>query len=128
MKEKDYKKELVKVAESEVLKDQYMQNVGQKAVVERHDATGESIDQLRACLAELGDELGKRGIAPKGMQYVGSLSTHVFHSEILKVTAFVNLNNMKALSFGQADAACREMNNKVKEYWGQRRQKLRSGF
>lgn len=128
MSDREFKKKIVDAANAEVIKDQFIQNVGHKAVVERMDAEGASIDQLRSCLADMGEALSERGIAPKGMKYIGSLSVHVFHSEILAQSAFVNLNNMRKLTFGQADAACREMNNKVKEFHGLKRQKLRSGF
>lgn len=128
MSDKDIKKKIVEQATNDVLIDKFVQDVGHKARVDRMDAQGESIDQLRVCLADLGDELSRRKIAPAGMKYIGSLSVHVYYSEILQQAAFVNLNNMKELPFGVADAACREMNNKVKEYHGMKRQKLRSGF
>lgn len=128
MSEREYRKKLAEEVTSEVLTDKFIQDIGQKAIVERTDAQGELLDILRREVAEIGEAMSKHGVAPKGMKYEGSLTVHIYTSEILNQAAFVSLNNMSKLHYALADAACREMNQKVKEYWGLRRQKLRSKF
>ena len=62
------------------------------------------------------------------MDYVGSLSVHVYKSEILRTAAFATVSNLEGLTFDLADGALRELTGTTLVYYGRSRQKLRSGF
>lgn len=120
----------VREATNELQKDQFIQDLGQKAIVERSPIENDQyFDNLRAVLNDLGQDISTVGKAPKGMQYRGSLSVHVYSSTILNSAAFVTLNNLKTLDGAMADAALRELTgNVMQQFTGRRGQKLRSGF
>lgn len=128
MSDKEDRERLIKETTNEALTSQFIKQAGSKARVERTDLEGEHLDHLREVIEEVGKDLVETGIVPKGMEYLGSMTVHVYKSEIMKTAAFLSLNNMKDLHPSLADGALRELNGKVKEYYGQKRQKLRSGF
>jgi hypothetical protein len=112
----------------ELLTSRFIQELGQKARVERSSIQNEHMDQLREVLAEVGKNIQETGGAPKGMQYCGSLSIHVFKSEALKTAAFATLTNLGTMDFSLADGALRELTGSTLAQYGKNRQKLRSGF
>jgi len=126
--EKDIKKQLEKETANEILKDQFIQQVGSKAIVNRSDLENERTDRLREVLVEIGKDLLETGVAPKGMQYRGSLSIHIYASDILRTAAFVGLSETSELPGPLADAALRELTGSTMVKYGKKRQKLRSGF
>lgn len=113
---------------NEILKDRFIQDVGQKAVVQRESVQNEHMDQLRGVISDIGEDLLKIGVAPKGMKYEGSLCVHVYSSVILRQAAFVTTNNLGSLNHPLADAGLRDLNGWVTEHFQGKRQKLRSGF
>lgn len=120
---------LLRTVDNEILKDQFIQELGQKAIVKRTSVDqSEHTDQLRAVLSDIARDLQSIGQVPKGMQYRGSLSVHIFTSEILREGAFITLNNLEDLPLPLADAALRELNGSTKENYSKRRSKQRSGF
>lgn len=128
MSDKDEKKNLQKEVTNDLLTSQFVKDLGQKARVERTELRTEHTAQLREVLRDIGRDFERCGEVPKGMHYAGSLSVHVFTSEILRTAIFVNLTAQDGLTPDLADAAMRELNNGVRESFGLRRQKLRSGF
>ncbi len=129
MSEKEEREKLIKETTNEALTSRFIKETGGKgARVERSDLEGEHMDRLREVVNEIGENLLECGAVPKGMEYLGSMTVHVYKSEILKTAAFLSLNNLKSMHPSLADAALRELNGKVKEYHGKSRQKLRSGF
>lgn len=119
---------LIREVTNESLKSQFIADVGQKAKVERSNIVNEHMDKLREVLTDIGQNLEEIGATPKGMTYVGSLSVHVYISEILKTAAFATLSETKKMPAALADAALRELTGNTMERYAKRRQKLRSGF
>jgi len=128
MSTSDDRKKLQQGIDQEILKEKFMQDMGQKAVVDRTVIDGDHMDQLRGVLGDIALDLQKINAVPAGLKYSGSLSIHIFKSELLKTAAFATVNNMGVMSFDLADAGLRELNGSVKEAFGKARQKLRSGF
>ena len=108
--------------------DRFAQQLGTQARVERSDIENERMTELREVLAAIGRDLEAVGAVPKGMQYCGSLSVHVFKSEVLRTAAFATVNAKEKLDIALADGALRELTNATMESYGQKRKKLRSGF
>jgi len=103
--------------------------LGAKAIVEHHTiANDERMDQLREVLADIAKDLQAVKKAPPEMQYMGSFSVHVYASEILRMFAFVGVNNPTNCPYELADAALKKLRQDVNEHYKGRRQKLRSGF
>lgn len=130
-KEKDDREQLIKDVTNSQLTEQFIKDLGYKARVERSDVGDEyteHMEQLRSVIRDVGENLLEIGAVPKGMQYRGSLTVHVYTSEILRTAAFLNLFVWDKLDYNLADAAMREMNGKIKTSHGKSRQKLRSGF
>lgn len=118
----------VKAVTNELLLDKFVQDLGQKARVERSDIQNEHMDQLREVIADVGRNLTEVGAVPKGMEYVGSLSIHVFKSDLLKTAAFATVNVTKDMPAPLADGALRELTGSTMLHYGRSRKKLRSGF
>lgn len=121
-------KKISEAVTNEMLTDKFIQDLGQKARVERIDLANDRTENLRAVVKDIGQDLLDAGIAPKGMQYRGSLTVHVYSSTVLNAAAFLTLNHLGTLDGGMADGALRELNNTTKTQFGKSRQKLRSGF
>lgn len=127
-KDKDQREALIKGVDQEALKSKFIQDVGSKVRVERTKIDNAKMDQLREVLSEIGQNIVDVGAAPKGMDYLGSFSVHVYKSDILRTIAYVTLNADREITFDVADGAMRELNGNVQESHGRSRQKLRSGF
>lgn len=119
---------LIKEVTDAALTTKFTSEVGQKARVERTEISNPHMDQLRDVLREIGRNLSEVGAAPKGMQYVGSLSVHVYKAETMKMAAFATLNAGEKMTFDLADGALRELTGATRVAYGKNRQKLRSGF
>ncbi len=128
MSEKDEREQMIRGVTNELLTEKFTQDLGSKARVERHDLQNEHMDALRGVIGDVGRDLEKIGAVPKGMEYVGSLSVHVYKSEILRTAAFATVSNLEGLSFDLADGALRELTGTTLVHYGRGRQKLRSGF
>lgn len=128
MSTSDDRKKMQQGLDQEILKEKFIQDLGQKAIVERTIIDGEHMDQLRQVLGDVAADLQRIKAVPEGMKYSGSFSVHVFKSELLRTAAFATVNNLNGCPFDLADAAMRELNGSVKETFGKSRQKLRSGF
>jgi hypothetical protein len=113
---------------NELLTAKFTQELGQKARVERSSIENEHMNQLREVISDVGRNLEEIGAVPKGMQYVGSLSVHIYKSEILRTAAFATVSETSALTFDLADAGLRELTGATLVSYGKTRKKLRSGF
>lgn len=114
---------------NEILKDKYTQDVGAKAVVERRVLeNSDRIEQLRAVVKDVACDLQEIGQTTKGLTYRGSLTVHVFTSELLRVTEFVPLTVTGDLPPVLGDAALHALRNSYLSDTGRRLQKKRSGF
>lgn len=118
----------IRAVTDDLLISKFTQDLGQKARVERHDIVNEHMDQLRDVIADVGQNLSEIGAVPKGMEYVGSLSIHVYRSIALKTAAFATVNNMGRMDGSLADGALRELTGSTMLQFGKNRKKLRSGF
>ncbi len=119
---------LVKATTDMALTSKFIQDVGQKATVERSSIDNEYMDQLREVVADVGRDLLTIGAVPKGMQYCGSLCIHIYKSEILKTAAFATSSPVGSLTYDLADGGLRELTGSTMEQFGKTRAKLRSGF
>lgn len=129
MSSKENEKKLVKETMNDLLKSRYMQEVGQKARVDRSPIEqNEQTEQLREVLRDIGLNLAEIGVAPKGMKYLGSLSVHIYASEILRTSAFATVTETSELPGPLADAGLRELTRKTMLKYGKSPGKLRSGF
>ena len=113
---------------NDLLKSKFATEIGQKARVDRSSIQSEHMDQLREVLSDVGRDLSEKGVAPKGMEYMGSLSVHVYRSVILGQAAFVTLSATERLGPDLADGALRELTGTTMANYGRERKKLRSGF
>lgn len=123
--------ELEKKFTNKLLTDQFIKDLGSKAVVEHHNLEGDEKDytnQLREVLADVAADLQKGKIVSPGMDYLGSFSVHVYASELMRSFAFVGLNNPHKTTHPVADAAMRKLNEDVTEHFTGKRKRLRSGF
>lgn len=128
-KEKEIRNALAKEATDAALTSKFIQDIGQKAQVERVSVTDNpQANQLREVLAEIGENLQEVGIAPKGMTYRGTLSVQIYTAATLNMAAFVVHNNLGTLDGSLADGALRELTGGTMQVFGKRMQKLRSGF
>jgi len=110
-------------------KKDFDSQLGSKAIVEHHQIENDQYThQLREVLADMGDDLQKSGKVPKGMQYQGSFSVHVYASPILRTFAFAGVNNPGTCHGQLAEAAGMKLNQDIREYFHGKRQKKRSGF
>lgn len=126
MKKTDEKKLITEVTNN-LLTNKFQTEMGQKALVERSTIQNEHMDKLRGVIAEVGKNLEEVGAAPKGMTYVGSMSVHIYTSQILRAAAFVQLSELKLVDYNLADGAMREMRDGVLRYYGKATQRRRSG-
>lgn len=125
---KTFRDEAIRAVTDDLLTSRFTTELGQKARVERSEISGDHMDQLREVICDVGRNLSETGSIPRGMEYVGSLSIHIYKSEILKTAAFATVNSLGAVPFDLADGALRELTGSTLESYGKRRQKLRSGF
>lgn len=105
-------------------------DIGQKATVEHHEIeTTPEVSQLREVLSDIGRDLQRIGVAPKGMTYLGSFSVHVYGTESLKGNyAFVSLCEPGEVFFKLAEAAGMKLRGDIQKMFRGTMQKLRSGF
>lgn len=125
---KKNREQLIKDVTNEALKSKFSTEVGQKARVERSTVQSEQFDQLREVLRDVGQNIQDTGSAPKGMDYLGSLSVHIYVSTVLRTAAFVTLSATEKLPFELAEAGLHELRGTTLVDYGRRRQKKRSGF
>lgn len=128
MSEREDQKNFEKAVTNELLTSKFTADLGQKARVERHDLSGERQEQLREVLADIGRDLLATGQVPKGMTYRGSLSVHVYSSEIMKTAVFATVSKLDDMNSNLIDGALRELTGTTFEKIGRGRKKLRSGF
>jgi len=114
---------------NELLKDRYTQDIGQKAVVERRSLVNdERTAELRSVIEDVGRDLQTCGLVTQGLEYRGSLTVHVYTSEVLRVTEFAPLTVTGNLPPVLGDAALMNLRNSYLADTGRRMQKKRSGF
>lgn len=125
---KEIRDAIIRAETNEVQKSQFIQDLGQKAHVERGTIANEKTEQLRDVLKDIGRDLITVGAVPQGCDYIGSLSVHVYTIEALGSALFACLTVPGQMTSSLADGALRELNGSVKVMFGQARQTLRSGF
>lgn len=126
---KDNKRErAIRSVTDELLTQKFTTELGQKARVDRSSLQGEHMDQLRAVISDVGEDLLRVKAVPRGMTYCGSLCIHVYKSEVLRTAVFATTSNLGSMTFDLADGALRELTGSTMEQYGKSRQKLRSGF
>jgi enamine deaminase RidA (YjgF/YER057c/UK114 family) len=128
MSDRNEQKKFEKEVTNDLLRSKFTTELGQKARVERHDLANDRTEQLREVLADIGKDLQTVGEIPKGMQYRGSMSVHVFASDIMKTACFATINKLDDMNIGLVDGALRELTGSTFEKLGRGRKKLRSGF
>ena len=114
-------------AVAEHLKAKYADQMGQKVLIERHKIDGPRSEELREVLRDIGRDMQTQGIAREGTEWKGSLSIHVYWSELLQRMDFITLTAPDKLNLLVAEDACRELWGSVCEDFGVPRQKRRSG-
>jgi len=104
-------------------------DIGQKAIVEHHTIENDGYtSQLREVLVDMGRDLQASGKVPKGMEYQGSFSVHVYASTVLRTFAFAGINNPGTCHGQLAEAAGMKLNQDIREHYHGKRQVKRSGF
>lgn len=126
----DRDKRIIKELTNEALTSKFATELGQKAQVEHHAvANDERMDQLREVLRDVGRDFQTTAKVPKELTYMGSLSVHVFASEVMKGQfQFVGLNAYDKMPYLVADAALQKLRGDVTQVYVGNRQKKRSGF
>lgn len=104
-------------------------DIGQKAIVEHHSLGGsEVVAQLREVLVDSALDLQNKKVVHPELEYLGSLSVHVYASQALRQFSFVGITNPHKMTHPVADAAVSKLKQDVREFFRGKRQKLRSGF
>ena len=114
---------------NEILRDKHAQEMGSKAVVERRVLeNNEILASLREVIEDIAKNLQERNFVTKGLDYKGSLTVHVFASEVLRITEMVPLTVTGNLHPVLGDAALNQLRNSYLSDTGRRMQKKRSGL
>ena len=127
----DEEKKIARAATEAALLKQFKSDIGNKAVIEHHGLppeTEEYVDKLRDVLADVGQDLLAVGAAPKGFDYLGSFSVHVYGAEVTHQLAFLSLTNPHKTTHPLADAAMHKLTEDVNAHFTGTRRKLRSGW
>lgn len=127
-KKKEERDSLIRGVTDSILTSRFTQDLGQKVVVDRSTINNDHMNDLRGVISDVGRDLEKIGAVPKGMTYRGSLSVHVYTSEVLRTAAFATVSDLGTMDFTLADGALRELTGTTLEGYGKSRKKLRSGF
>lgn len=127
-KEKDEREKLIHEVTNDMLTKRFVDQVGHKARVERHDINNEHMDELRSVLAEIGEDFVRTKSVPEGMSYVGSACVHIYKSEALGMVCYVEQLNLSNCPEALAGPAASTLRGRMLEYYGHRRQKKRTGF
>ncbi len=105
----------------------YATEMGQKAVVERHELQNDLTDEFKGLLQELGQGIQQTQTATRELKYLGSAAVHVYVAEVTGTQFFLTQNALGACSELIASEAMKEMKASLMNYFGQRRQLRRSG-
>lgn len=128
MKKDDLTK-LNKGITTELLKDKFISDVGQKAIVQREAIPQDNItEQLGEVLQDIGRNFQETGKAPKGMDYLGSLAIHIYAAPVTR--QFANIKQIYPIECpdGLLIKAAEDLSRGVVTYVGKKAPKLRSGF
>lgn len=107
----------------------FKSELGTTAIVEHHSLKdNEHVEALKEVLTDMAMDLQRVKIVHEGQEYLGSLSVHVFASEVLRQFSFVGINNTNKMTHPVAEAALSKLKQDVNEFFQGKRQKLRSGF
>ncbi len=129
MSDKESRDAFIKQATNDAQASQFIQELGSKARVDRtkHEED-ERTEQLRAVLSDIGRDMQESGLVPKGCEYAGSFSVHVYVSPAVGTAVFSTLSAKGQMPVELADGALRELTGATMESYGKQRQHLRSGF
>lgn len=131
MSSRDEREKIKRATSNEMLTDRFIKELGSKAIVQHIKLDGEQLEyvgKVREVLIDMAMDLQRVNIAPKGFDYMGSLSIHCFSNELMRQFAWVPVNNYGTMTHPISDATLRKLNNDVAEHFTGKRQKLRSGF
>lgn len=108
----------------------YIKEAGHKARVKReHVDKDEYSDQLLSVLRDIGKDLSATGHAPKGMKYMGTIACHIYHSELLKESAFYKqITSEEEQNIALMKAAALELAGEIDFALTGKRPTKRSGF
>jgi hypothetical protein len=122
-------KEVVKELTNEAQKEKFMQELGSKAVVERHTLQQDDhTRQLGEVLCDIGRDYNEIEPSIKGMKYLGSIAAHVYVGE--GTGTFANIKQIRADNC-PAELLMRlgeDLAKATVEYAGKKPGKLRSGW
>ena len=102
--------------------------IGQKATVKRDKVRGEDYEHANRNLAKLGDSLNP---VKKSLKYMGSAAVHIYWNATLEQVFFVSQTqslDLYACPEILATKAFDDLLGTLKEQYGHRRSRLRSGF
>jgi len=119
---------ILKAMADDALTSKFATEIGQKVLVERHAIANERMNELRAVIFDVGEDIGATTQALKGMPHLASLSIHIYAAEAMRTAMFVDLNAYGNTPYELCDGALRELNRAVRMHFGKAEQKLRSGF
>jgi hypothetical protein len=106
----------------------FRDEIGQKATVSREELGPEAAENPNRKLCELGIGLNPK---PETLEYKGSAAVHIYQSPILKQLFFVSQTqplDLYRCPEMLATKAFDDLLGTLKEMYGRKRPKLRSGF
>lgn len=121
--------EIIKELTNEAQKQKFQQELGSKAIVERHTLKqNEHTTQLGEVLCDIGRDFNETEPSIKGMKYLGSIAAHVYVGEA--TGTFANIKQIRAeqcpgellMRLGE------DLAKATVEYVGKKPGKLRSGW
>jgi len=99
--------------------------IGQRANVQRRQASNEQTKKCNAALRGIGTELNFNA---ENMEYMGSMATHVYGSKILKQVFYMTQNCAQEMPEIVAAKAFEDLRGTIMKSFGHNRPKKRSGF
>lgn len=101
---------------------------GSKAIVQRENVLGEPSQMGGKIIRQLGGEYFAEAIAAEGCTYSGSCAVHIYLAPMTRQMQFViQETTLDQTPADVANAAIRELEAAVKQYYGMKSSKLRSG-
>lgn len=109
----------------------FRDSIGQKATVHREDIGGDAAERHTRSLIQLGEETQKADDQLKHYEYIGSAAVHVYVNKTLGHVGIITNAQpfiIKDCPEMLAIKAFDDLLRKLKETYGKRHGKLRSGF
>lgn len=109
----------------------FRDSIGQKATVQREQASVEDAALLNRALADLGLEAQKLRSHLQHFRYLGSAAVHIFTNDVLGQLDIISQANPLVLYRCPEELAARALDDLIREMkqaYGRKHSKLRSGF